>query len=314
MYYLLLFVFLTWYFKPIRFYIFSWFFIFLNNNEKIGKLLGIKYVNDNEISVFRKDTQMYLPLVKKMLVEYFFLIKINDLEAIKKFTKLQFNMANNINFDNYLLNIKDKTMTFDQFEDYITKILLLEINSFCKVLTDEEFIIFYNNNKIIRNLLNQITISNRNFYYDLIKDTRELLEFRHILKKLPPEYRMFYIVPQLTMVKTLSEMVLYKNGDFSDLQLYEFLIPASKFYTITHKNDLYFVRRTIDKTNSYTNTGFGVKGHQCPGAIFVTNVYNKLINLFKNYKIEIIGEVKYENDKIFLKNIINKNEISLKFI
>lgn len=315
MFYLLLFVFLTWYVKSIRFYIFSWFFVFLNDNEKIGKLLGIKYVNDSEISVFRKDTKIYFPGITIKLIEYFFSLKIVlDFTTHKNFIKLQFNMANNINFDNYFLNIKDKTMIFDQFEDYLSKMLLFEINSFIKVLTDEELIFFYNNNKIIRTLLNGITISNRNYYYELIKNVRTLLIFRSILKKIPEEYRTFYIVPQLTMINKLMEMILYKNGDFTDLQLYEFLISSSKFYTIIHKNDLYFVRRTIDKTNSYTNTGFGVKGHQCPAAFFVTNIFNKIIDLFKNYKIEIIGEVKYDGQKRFLKNVVNKNEISLKFI
>lgn len=314
MFYLLLFVFLTWYIKSIRFYIFSWFFVFLNDNEKIGKLLGIKYVNDSEISVFRKDTQIYFPGITMKLIEYFFSLKIVlDFTTHKNFIKLQFNMANNVNFDNYFLNIKDKTMIFDHFEDYLSKMLLFETNSFIKVLTDEELIFFYNNNKIIRTLLNGITISNRNYYYELIKNIRTLLIFRSILKKIPEEYRTFYIVPQLTMINKLMEMILYKNGDFTDLQLYEFLISSSKFYTIIHKNDLYFIRRTIDKKNNHTNTGFGVKGHQCPAAFFVTNIFNKIIDLFKNYKIEIIGEVKYDGQKRFLKNVVNKNEISLKF-
>lgn len=311
---LFLFVFLTWYIKSIRFYIFSWFFVFLNDNEKIGKLLGIKYVNDNEISVFRKDTQMYFPGINVKLIEYFFLLNIVlDFTTHKNFVKLQFSMANNINFDNYFLNIKDKTMTLDEFEDYLSKMLLLEINSFIKVLTDEELIFFYNNNKIIRSLLNGILMTNGSYYYELIKNVRSLLAFRSILKKIPEEYRTFYIVPHLTMINKLMEMIVYKNGDFTDLQFYEFLISSSKFYNIIHKNDLYFIRRTIDKKNNHTNTGFGVKGHQCPAAFFVTNIFKKIINLFKNYKIEIIGQIKYDSQKRFLKNVVNKNEILLKF-
>ena len=41
---------------------------------------------------------------------------------------------------------------------------------------------------------------------------------------------------------------------------------------LTHKNELYIIRRHTDKTNSYLNIGFGVKGFQCPASKFVFNV------------------------------------------
>ena len=106
-------------------------------------------------------------------------------------------------------------------------------------------------------------------------------------------------------------MIIYKNGDLENLELWNFLISSSKFYTIINNNDLYIIRRNIDKTNNPTNNGFGVKGHQCPAATLVCKTFNDIIEILKDYKIIITGNINYSNQKRFLKNIVNKDKVYL---
>lgn len=310
---LFLFLTLCWNIKWIRFYLFSFFFVFLNENENIGSLLGINYVNDYELIVQRKDTHIYFPGIATKLIEFVLSIKLElDTETYKKFMRLQQNMGNRIHLKDHFLNLQGKVFTIEEFENYLSKTYLYEINSFLNILSEEEFIFFYENNNTVRKLLNGITNSNQNYYWNLCKNIYSLFKFYSILKRIPEEVRIFYIVPQLTMVNKITEMILYKNGDLRTLELHEFLISSSKFYTIIHQDEMYFVRRHIDKTNNYTNKGFGVKGHQCPAAMFVSNLFNKLIDIFKEYKIEIEGTVEYSTQKRFLKNIINKDDVLFK--
>jgi len=305
---------LFWYYKPIRFYIFSYFFVFLNENENIGKFLGIKYANDYELNILRKDTHIYFPGIITKIIEFFINYNIElKVDEYKKFVKIQHEISKKINLSNYINNLDNKIISIDDFEDLITKSYLIEINKIYSCLNDEEFNYFYTNNNITRRLLNSLTNNIFDNLIFIIKNFYTIYKFRNILLKIHNDYRHFYIVTQLTIINKITEMIIFNMNSFNNLELWNFLISSSKFYTIINNNNLYIIRRNIDKTNNYTNKGFGVKGHQCPAAMLVCEIFNNIILNFKNYNIKIIGTVKYSSQKRFLKNIINKQNVYFHF-
>jgi len=306
---------ICWFCKPIRFYIFSYFFIFLNDNENIGKYLGIKYANDYEICVLRKNTHIYFPGIITKIIEFFINSNIElTVDKYKSFIKIQHEISKKIKLTKYFKNLHNKKYSIDDFEDYVTKSYLTEINNCYSFLNDDDFNFFYTNNIITRKILNGLTGNIYNYFILIFNNLKIILKYRKILLKIPDEYRHFYIVVQLTLINKLIEMIIYNNGNFDNLTLWNFLISSSKFYTIIHENNLYIIRRNIDKTNNQTNTGFGIKGHKCPAAMFVCTIFNDIILSLKKYHIKITGNICYSTQKRFLKNITNKNEVFLQFI
>lgn len=303
-----------WFYRPIRFYIFSYFFVFLNDNEIIGKKLGIKYANDYELNVMRKDTHIFFPGINTKIIEFFINYNIelspND---FKNFIKIQHNLSKEINLSKYFDSLNNLIFSINEFEDYITKSYLTEINKIFLCLNEEDFNFFYSNNITTRKILNGITNGTENYFSFLFKNFNIIIKFRNILLKIPDEYRHFYIVTQLTIINKIIEMIIYNDGNLDNLELWNFLISSSKFYTIIHNNDLHIIRRHIDKTNNPSNRGFGVKGHQCPAANLVCTTFNNIITSLKNYKIKISGNIKYSSQKRFLKNIVNKDHVYLNF-
>ena len=315
MFIIILLLLLCWFYKPIRFHIFSYFFIFLNDNENIGKKLGIKYANDYELNVLRKDTHIFFPGITTKIIEFIINFNIElQINEYKNFIKIQHTISKQLNLNKYFDNFHDIKMSINDFEDYITKAYLTEINNMYNYLNEEEFNFFYVNNNISRKLLNSLTDDIFNNLIFITKNLHSILKFRNILLKIPNDYRHFYIVTQLTIINKITEMIIYNNNDFNNLELWHFLISSSKFYTIINNDHLYIVRRNIDKTNNYTNKGFGVKGHQCPAAIMVSKIFNDMILNFKKYDVKIIGNLIYSSQKRFLKNITNKDKVFFHFI
>jgi len=302
----------AWHTKSIRFYIMSFFFDWLNEHEEIGKYLGVKYENDYELVFNRKESIIYTPGIYKLLTEWFVGININlDFSIYKKLIQTQFEMSKKINLNYYIDQLKGRTLNIDQFEDYIAESFLTEISKELN-LKDSDYYKLKTQNKLIRIILNSLTGETENLLYKLLINIRNLIELRQILLSLPPDVRLFTIVPQFTILNKFIELIVYKNGNLQDLQFYEFVMPGT-FLTMLNKNDLYIVRRFIDKTNNYTNIGFGVKGFQCPASRFVFMVITNIMNNLKKINIRIEETPVYSNSKRFKKIITNKRDILLHF-
>jgi len=299
--------------KQIRYLILSFFVEWLNEHEKIGKLLGIKYSNDYELNFNRNESRIYTPGMFKILVEWFVGVNIKlEHSLYKSLLRKQFELSRKVKLNEYLEKIKNKKMSLDEFEDFLSVSFLLEVKSELNNLNDADFNKLMIHNKLVRNILNSLTGETNNLFNKIIFNLYDILDLRRILFLLPPETRLFAIVPQFTILNKFVEMIISKKGKLEDLEFYEFVIPGS-FLTIMNKNELYIVRRHIDKTNGYSNIGFGVKGFQCPASKFVFNVINKTINHLKKINITIEGTPIYIKSKRFPKNIINKKDIYLTF-
>ena len=290
----------------------SFFFDLLNEHEKIGKFLEIKYENDYELVFNRRESIIYTPGIYKLLTEWFVGININlDISIYKKLVKTQFEMSQKINLNYYIEHLKGQTLTIEQFEDFIAESFLTEISKELN-LKYSDFYKLKTQNKLIRTILNSLTGETENLLYKLLLNIRNLIELRKILLSLPPDVRLFTIVPQFTILNKFVELIIYKNGNLQDLQFYEFVMPGT-FLTILNKNNLYIVRRHIDKTNNYTNIGLGVKGFQCPASRFVFKVITNIMDNLKKINIQIEGIPIYAKSKRFKKIIINKNDVLLHF-
>ena len=302
-----------WFYKPLRFYAISFFFDWFNEHESIGKFLGIKYGNDHELYFHRKDSKIYTPGIYKILVEWFVGISINlDHSTYKTLIKKQFDMSKKVNLNKYLMELKDKKLDLEEFEDYLADSFLMEVKDEIETLNENDFNKIRYHNKLIRTILNSLTGETNNLLYKLLINIHHLLDLRNILLTLPPECRLFAIVPQFTILNKFVEMIITKKGNLENLEFYEFVIPGS-FLTILNKDDLYIVRRHTDKTNSYLNIGLGVKGFQCPASKFVYISISDIINNLKKFDIKIDGIPIYHKSKRFKKIITNKKDIYLTF-
>lgn len=307
----LLFLLFIWVYKPLRFYIMSFFFEWLYVHEKIGKFLGIRYENDYDLYFKRRESYIYMPGIPRLIVEWF--VKTNttlDFDVFKKMVRFQFDISKKINFNEYILALKNKSLTLEEFEDYLSISFLKEINKELKLLSENDLEKMVKHNKLIRNMLNGLTEGSENLFLTIIKNIKNIIDLRKILLSIDLELRLFFIIPQFTILNKFVELIMNKNGNLEDMEFYEFVIPVS-FLTIVNNNNLYFVKRNVDKTNNFNNIGFGVKGFQCPASQFVYQVIKKLIIDLQTCSIEIVGTPIYGNSLRFKKNIKNKKEIIL---
>ena len=290
----------------------SFFLVWFNENEYYGKLLGIKYANDYEITFNRKETLFYIPGIYKILTEWFTDSNINlNMDIHKKFVKLQFDMSKKINLLTYIESLKDKELTLEEFENFTAESFLIEINK-CGILENTDFIHILKYNKLIRIIFNSLVGGTNYIIYNIIYNFFNILKLRQILLSLTPIERIIMIAPQISILNKFVEMIILKNGHLKNLEFYEFAAPNS-FLTILNKNELYIIRRHIDKNNNHYNFGFGVKGFQCPAALFVYKIITNIIDNLKKYDIQIVGTPIYSKNKRFTKVILNKKDIIFKF-
>ena len=124
----LLFLLFIWVYKPIRFYIMSFFFEWLYVHEKIGKFLGIRYENDYNLYFKRRESYIYMPGIPRLIVEWFVKTSTTlDFDVFKKMVRFQFDISKKINFNEYILALKNKSLTLEEFEDYLSISFLKEI-------------------------------------------------------------------------------------------------------------------------------------------------------------------------------------------
>ncbi len=131
-------------YKPLRFYIFSFFFPYLYENRSLSNLLGIKYADDRTFKPERSNTQIYLKGVFAELFKTFItgMPIITPIETRKELMALQGQFAKNITMEHYFEKINKKTMDLCEFEDYLSECILKETNRVFDIVDkkDEEII------------------------------------------------------------------------------------------------------------------------------------------------------------------------------
>ena len=298
-----------------KFYLLSFFFDYFNEteNEWLGKLMGIKYVNDYEYCVLRENSQIYMPGLFSLFFEYFtgMPLRLND-QTLKSFLTIQNQHSNKINLSQYLQKLKEKkSMTIEEFEQIMAESILMETNRVFHICEQDLEIKIESRLLLLRKLISHLTGGGKKLFNVLYKNWRDIIELSKLLKTLPEEYRLFVFVPQLTLLNSFTQMIVDCNGDLKQIEAYDFLKPVSKYMVMIEKGQLIFVRRFQDKTNNFTNKAFGVEGFQCPGKKYTFKMIQSVLDLLRDIKITIVGKVEYLESKRF-KNIQNKHEI--KFI
>jgi len=304
--------------KPFRFYCYSFFLPWLYDHPSISKLLGIRYENDTEWRTTRKESKVYIPGIIAQLLRIFigmdFILEDHVRTA---FQKLQIKHKHDINMETYFDRLENKKITLEEFEDFLSNIVLKETNRVFNIITEEQEKYLLIHVKELKKIVSALTIS----AWDGIRTA--VLKFHHVVKMslllrtAPKETRILLIAPQLALIHNFAKMVINKNGDMSNIEPYDFLEPVSRFFVAETKcadgtTELVFVNRNFDKKNATNNRAFGPHGLQCPGAIFTFGTIRDVTKFLKNFSIKLDGIPLYTTGGRF-KNITNKNEIFLTF-
>ena len=281
--------------KYFKFCLLSFIFDSLNENEWLGKFLGIKYVNDYEYCVSRENSQIYMPGLFSIFFEYFtgMPLRLNN-QTLKLFLNIQNQHSNKINLSQYLQKLKEKKiMTIEEFENIMSKSILTETNRVFHICDKETEKKIESHLLLLRKLISHLTGGGKNLSNLLYKHWWDIIELSKLLKTLPEEYRLFVFVPQLTLLNSFTQMIVDCTGDLKHMEASDFLKPVSKYMVMIEKGQLIFVRRFQDKTNNFTNKAFGVEGFQCPGKKYTFKVIQSVLDLLRDIEITIVGNVEY---------------------
>ena len=104
------------------------------------------------------------------MVEWFVGISINlDHSTYKTLIKKQFDMSKKVNLNKYLMELKDKKLDLEEFEDYLADSFLMEVKDEIETLNENDFNKIRYHNKLIRTILNSLTGETNNIIYRPLK-------------------------------------------------------------------------------------------------------------------------------------------------
>lgn len=307
------------FYKPFRYYCFSFVLPQLYDNPKIAKFLGIRFEKDTEWKTNRRDSKVYIPGIIAQLLRWFIGMDfVLDVDTRHKFQKSQIEHKNDINMQPYFDQLEGKTLDVEEFEDFLSEIVVKEINRVYKIIDEEQEKYLLEHVKALRIIVSSLTIS----AFDGVKTA--IIKFPHVirlsllLRRAPKETRIMLIAPLLALIHNFIKMIINQKGDMKDVEPYHFLEPVSRFFVAETlcddgTTDLVFVIRDFDKRNTRNNLAFGPRGLQCPGQLFTFDFIRDVTKFLKNLKIDITGEPQYTKGSARFKNIINKKELKMTF-
>jgi hypothetical protein len=308
---IVIFLITSWFYKPIRFYILSFFFDFFNNNEYVGKLFGIQYYDDFELVAPRNTSQIYMTGVFPMFFKWFTGMPLElEHDVMKNFKLIQADAAKKLNLEPYIQKLDKEKLTVTEFEDIMSIALLEESNRVFNILPEQKLEELKVHLRLFRNIIGNLTNnSNKNVFKDLSTNYKIICKLSNILKSVKKDVRLFLFVPQLTLLNSFTQMIIDKNGDLAETEIHEFLKPVSKYMTMIYKGNLTIVRRHLDKRNSFENFAFGVNQFKCPGRKYTYQIIQSVLDTLKKMNVKIDGnKPEYHESKRF-RNIKNKDEI-----
>jgi hypothetical protein len=317
LYCLLLFVGAIVLYKPFRFYIFSFVFAQLYENEKLAELFGIRYVSINDWKTTRKETRIYSSGIFVWLLKLItgMDLRINH-EVMSKLIRLQADKSRELNMESYFDRIDKKRMNLQELEYFISEILLIETNRAFEILDKEKQQELQKHICIVFDVLNGLSGGMTEGFYMMAKHSFTLYKVSKILKSLPEPERLIIFGPQLSLVTNFTKMIWRKQGIMKDLEPNDFLDLSTKFFVLETwergYQELVFVRRDVrDTSNHPNNKAFGPTGVVCPGALMTINYIKSILSFLKEFDIKFEGHAKFEG-KRFL-NITNKQEVMVTF-
>lgn len=291
----------------------SFFFGLLNKHKNIGSVIGIKYINDYDIVVNRKEYYNYVPFFQQLIFQWFCGVNINSLKDptnFFKFTKF-ISKIKNINFDKYIDKIINKELKISEFSLYLSEILVKEIEEKSDINIINK--LSFENIKIISELANNILKPlSLNIIMFFLINLKKLINLSFFLKSLDSIHRISILVSQISIPDKLIKYILYNDGNLSNINFCDLMRNLNydsndeiNYYVLLNKQNIIFVKKNYDNTNSPINRVFGVKGFQCPGATFVFNIINDNLSYFKNVKVNLLTKPIYitSGNRQYVKNV-----------
>jgi len=304
---------IIWFYKPFRFYVFSYVFSQLYDRPRLSSILGIKYVDVMTWKTNRTESRIYSYGV---FVKILKLITGMDLrvsnDVIKRLHQLQSEHSKQIDMNRYFDQIADKQLSLQQFEYFLSYALLIETNRIYQVYNNDELQILLDHSPVIFDVLNALSGGMVEGIISLIHNIRSLMVVSRVLKKAPEPERLMIFGPQLSLVTNFTKMIWRQKGDLKNIQPNDFLNLLTKFFVFESNGHLVFVSRsTRDISNSPNNKAFGPSGVVCPGARLTMDYIKSILSFLQNFDIEFIGEARFEGNRF--KNIVNKSSVSVIF-
>ena len=218
------------YYKPSRFYLMSFIFPWLYDHPWISKLLGIQYKDDTNWKTNRKETYVYMKGFFVWIFTKFSGMNVILSDHVRKSTmRLQRSECDKFDMTRYFDEINGKTITLEQFEDYLAGWILKESNRVFQIIDNHQEDILYQHVKIIKSMINSLLGNIFQGLWIIIRNFTTVIKMSKILHTVPEDKRLFLFVPQLTLVSNFVRTIVKTKGDFSNVYPHDFLESSTKF-------------------------------------------------------------------------------------
>lgn len=289
-------------YKPFRFYMMSFGFDWLYENPKIAHMCGIKIVDDIRFHTDRKQSHIY---VSGFYAWLFGMDVIMTPEVFSEFQKVQNKQSGDINMSHYDTELKHQKMSLYDFEMWLSDVLLKETNRCFNIVDNNIEVELLKNNRLIRQIIGQEEFT----IWHKLQNIRQLCNISLIFRSVPNYFRLFLIVPQLTLVDVTTKCMFEYGDKIKDETVETILYPNNKFFVMVCNDNLTFVKR--DDSNTTINRAFGPKGFQCPANAYSLNFLQTIFDSLNKFDLTIEGEPTYTNDQF--RHISNKKDIMMTF-
>jgi hypothetical protein len=302
----------VWFYKPLRFYLLSYFFEWLFVHQTVGRLLGIRYIDDVKWETNRNETYVYMSgIFIWIFTKFTGMDVILTNKTRHEFLSLQQRLARNINMEPYFKEIENKTMTAEDFENFLSRSVLIETNKVFEILDTNTEETLLKHIMILRNIVNGLTGGMVDGFKMVWNNFGSILEISRILKSVPEHQRLLLYVPQLTLINNFSMMLAETKGDMNRFQPHEFLDAKVKFSVFVSRGQLVLVERIKDSANTEMNRAFGPKMVICPGNIYTMRFVKSILAFLQSFDIKVEGKEVFEGKRFA--NFMNKKDVTFKF-
>lgn len=317
----LLFIFF-WVVNPyFRFYWLSFALPYLYDRPRLSQFFGIRYEDDKTWKTTRKLSRVYIPGIIAQLLRIFIgmdFVLPDDVR--KKFEFLQSVHAKKMDMKPYFEQLLGKTITLQEFEDFLSRNVIEETNRVFEVIPKSQCDWLVLHSKALKTIVSALTIDIWDGVKTAVRNFHHVIKMSEILRGAPEFTRILLIAPQLALIHNFSKMIVNKRGNMSEVQPYDFLNPVSRFFvaetiveegTPTEYIQLVFVNREFDRTNNTNNRAFGPYGLQCPGALYTFKFIQDVTRFLQALDIKVEGTPIVKGRRFA--NIVNKDKIFLTF-
>jgi len=290
----------------------SFIFPWLYDHPRISKLLQIQYKDDTDWRTNRKETYVYMKGLFVWIFTKFSGMSVILSDDVRKSTmRLQQLECDKFDMTRYFDEINGRTITLEQFEDYLAGWILKESNRVFQIIDKHQEDLLYQHVRIIKSIINSLLGNIFRGLWTIVRNLPTVIKMSKILRTVPEDKRLFLFVPQLTLVSNFVRTIVKTKGDFSNVHPHDFLESSTRFSVFINNNNLVFVNRNSDTSDNSNNRAFGPMGVQCPGSISVMKFFKIIIEFLQDFNITVEGTPKYSTGRFV--SIINKDDIRVTF-